>query len=542
MNKNWRKYQGSLIPLSPPHQLVSESNLEIADLVKSNNSHFARWTTKFDCKEKTNFWYIICDSQFDLSDYSKNTRNQIRKGLIGCRVCIVAKEIIIEQGFEIYQAAFLKYNTHSKSKNKAEFQDELLSFGSEWEFWGIYNEDKIIGYCQNKITGKYCDYSTIKIHPDYFKLYPSYALFYTMNQYYLNEKKFTYVNDGARSISHNTNIQSFLIKKFKFRKAYCHVHIIYSPLLGCFVKLLFPFRRLLRVIKLNFFRKVSAILKQEEFIRNNKEISSSRIIMSNGNFKSGSTWVTSIISEIYNDLPKEFPKEFQHPRHRNLINIFKIKDFISSSIFRKSKVWLSKSHIFHSPIINQISSEESVKIININRDIRDVLVSHYFHLKNAKKYNSDFNSYFYSWGKYKAIQYLLYNKAWENESCLKLTYLELKNNNIETIKTIARYLEVPITNKQALHIQKETDINKLRESSKEKNLNEEAWFYRKGIVGDWKNHFDEKMLDKLKKIQLGHLNWNERLVYVIKFTFRMKLKFLLYRFCPNLYVYFDKKF
>ena len=36
-----------------------------------------------------------------------------------------------------------------------------------------------------------------------------------MNQYYLNEKKLTYVTDGARSLVHQSNIQDFLINKFK---------------------------------------------------------------------------------------------------------------------------------------------------------------------------------------------------------------------------------------------------------------------------------------------------------------------------------------
>ena len=31
-----------------------------------------------------------------------------------------------------------------------------------------------------------------------------------MNRYYLNEQKFKYVNDGAKSMSHDTNIQTFL--------------------------------------------------------------------------------------------------------------------------------------------------------------------------------------------------------------------------------------------------------------------------------------------------------------------------------------------
>ena len=81
MNKNWRKYHGALIPLSPPHQLVSESNIEINNLVKSNNSFFARWTSEFDCNKITPFWHVINDIPMQSEDYSAKTRNQIRRGL-----------------------------------------------------------------------------------------------------------------------------------------------------------------------------------------------------------------------------------------------------------------------------------------------------------------------------------------------------------------------------------------------------------------------------------------------------------------------------
>ena len=264
---NWRKYNGALIPDQPPHIEIDDGNSLIKKNISANNAFFARWTTKFDYNEETNFWYVICDEFISIEKLSKNTRNQVRRGLRKCDVRIVDKEVIIEEGFESYCAAFINYNTHINPKNKAEFQNELLAFGSEWEFWGIYNEEKMIGYCQNKVVGKYCDYSTIKFHPNYLKLYPSYALFYTMNKYYLDEKGFDYVNDGARSISHETNIQEFLIKKFKFRKAYCKLNIIYNSRIGFLVKFLFSFRVVLKLLNFGPFIKLNILLIQEKIRR-----------------------------------------------------------------------------------------------------------------------------------------------------------------------------------------------------------------------------------------------------------------------------------
>jgi hypothetical protein len=92
-----------------------------------------------------------------------------------------------------------------------------------------------------------------------------------MNNYYLIDRELKYVTDGTRSISHQTNIQNFLIHKFKFRKAYCCLHIRYQPFFGLLVSCLFPFRKLLLVFNFSFIRNINSILLQEKIRRNCKK-------------------------------------------------------------------------------------------------------------------------------------------------------------------------------------------------------------------------------------------------------------------------------
>ena len=262
---NWRKYNGALIPTTPPH--IEADFLGIEEEIKNQNAYFSRWTSNFDQNEETQFWYVICDEKLEILDYSKNTRNQIRRGLRNCEVRIIDKEIILKEGYGSYNAAFLRYNTYLDPKSEEEFYQEIESLGKEWEFWGIYYNEKMIGYSQNKIIGDYCDYSTIKFNPDYLRYYPSYALFFTMNQYYLNEKGLRYVNDGARSISHETNIQSFLIQKFKFRKAYCTLNIIYSTKVKFILFIIYPFKSIISLLKFAPFVKMNILICQEKIRR-----------------------------------------------------------------------------------------------------------------------------------------------------------------------------------------------------------------------------------------------------------------------------------
>jgi len=266
MNNNWRKYQGALVSNFSPHSNVDISNI-ISELKKSR-SMFARWVTDFDCKDETDFWYVIQDRGMGISDYSRNTRNQIRKGLKIFIIKQVSVNEIKKNAYIIYLNTFKKYNTFIKVKTIDEFELEILP---TMDYWGVYVNDELVGYAQNRIYEDCCDYATIKILPKYIRDYPFYALFYTMNLHYLKKLDIKYVHNGARSIAHYTNIQDFLIKKFKFRKAYCKLHIVYSPVFGFLVKLFFPFRSIIKYFSFNIFRKLDIILKQEEIRRDCKK-------------------------------------------------------------------------------------------------------------------------------------------------------------------------------------------------------------------------------------------------------------------------------
>jgi len=128
-------------------------------------------------------------------------------------------------------------------------------------YWGIFHNNILIAYSENYIYDNIeVNYSAIKFHPDFLKLYPSYALFYEMNKYYLKENKFRYANDGFRSILHQTNIQGFLIDKFKFKRAYTNLYVFYKPYVSIFLKITSPIKGILKRIS----PKLSALYTMDE--------------------------------------------------------------------------------------------------------------------------------------------------------------------------------------------------------------------------------------------------------------------------------------
>lgn len=268
--KGWRKYNGALVPLTPPHIEVDINGIE--KKIKEENVFFARWTSNFDCAEKTEFWYVICDKFITIDKLSRNTRNNLRRGLKRCEVKKVTHQFIMENAYPIYREAFDNYQGHLKPDTEDEFLNEYSLYNDEsvWDFWAVFENtsSKLIAFSRNKIEYNQCELCTTKFHPRYQrKYYPSEALFYTMNQYYLDEKNFKYVNDGARSISHETNIQEFLMQKFKFRKAYCKMHLAYHKNIKIIVRLIFPFRFVLLRLNFGLFKKLNVLISQEKILR-----------------------------------------------------------------------------------------------------------------------------------------------------------------------------------------------------------------------------------------------------------------------------------
>jgi hypothetical protein len=252
-----------LFPYFAPDTAFKANNLLIKREIKRNKCFLLRYISHFDNPEYSKFWYIIKDEFVPIEEFSKNTRNQVKKGLKNSEVKKVSLDFFRSNCYEIYASSIKNYGQSPISKyefENANYENE------ERDFWVVFSKQTNvpIAYSSNKVTETSCNYTYIKYHIDFQNLYPSYALHYEMDRYYLENKKVNYVNVGARSLLHETGIQDFLIKKFKYRRAYCKLNIVYSPFFSFMVKLIYPFRGLIKKIKLQKLNKVKAILNQHE--------------------------------------------------------------------------------------------------------------------------------------------------------------------------------------------------------------------------------------------------------------------------------------
>ena len=199
-----------------------------------------------------------------METFSSNTRNQIRKSLKTCSARQISKYDIVEKGYSVYKSSFERYsNTDVSPINEESFRSNFQNLDeSKYDIWGAYCKEtgKLIAYSVNIIADNSCSYSTLKGIPEYMKSHLSfYGLIHLMNEYYLKEKHFSYVSDGARSLTEHSNIQKFLIQKFKFRKAYCKLYVEYVWWLKILIKLLYPLRNIINDVR------IKSILRLEEY-------------------------------------------------------------------------------------------------------------------------------------------------------------------------------------------------------------------------------------------------------------------------------------
>lgn len=204
----------------------------------------------FDTPQPTEFWYVIKDSFGGMDELSAKMRNQVRRSFRECEIRRISIDCLSQQGYTVYCAAAEGYHVKVQPPTREEFSARLKACGEDWEFWGAFDKQTgcLVAFSMNCVTAECCDYSTMKADPAFQKrCYPYYGLIYEMNRHYLEERHLRYVCDGARSLTNHSNIQPFLIDKFRFRKAYCHLRMYYVWWLRPLVAVLFPFRRLIPI-------------------------------------------------------------------------------------------------------------------------------------------------------------------------------------------------------------------------------------------------------------------------------------------------------
>ena len=257
--------QSIISPVVPASERVACSTRECGQLLRSLGGAMVRWTSGFNTHNRPSEWYsVICRRFKPLEALPHRKRYKIKRSLAACEARMISAGELAATGYPVLLKAVRRYKGPQPSlPTEEEFRERIALeglFPNLVQHWGVYHQHILIGFTQIQLLGgTEVYYSTTKLNPDYFKYDPGYAVVHRMLEHYLGRCGFQYVNDGFRSIYHQTNMQSFLIENFGFERAYTQLHIHYRPPFGLLVRLAYPCRALLARLD----RRLAAVFEQE---------------------------------------------------------------------------------------------------------------------------------------------------------------------------------------------------------------------------------------------------------------------------------------
>ncbi|KAM9461565.1 sulfotransferase 6B1-like [Clarias gariepinus] len=224
--------------------------------------------------------------------------------------------------------------------------------------------------------------------------------------------------------------------------------------------------------------------------------------------KCGCNWMLGVLRKIMTTCGYTLPEK--HP----LIEFYSpdVQKIVAEMPSRR----LLATHL-HPDDIPVSFKTNKTKMLVVFRNPKDTLVSYYHFMNNNPvlpnaeswdKFCSDFMSGEVGWGLY-FDHILAWEKHMDDPDVLIVTYEELKENLLDGVKKVADFFSFPLTDEQAKVITEENTFSVMLSNSSFGKMTDVI--FRKGEVGDWRNHFseaqskqmDEEFRKKLSGTRLG---------------------------------------
>lgn len=276
---DWYEYRGFMVPAYLPHCCPEITPEIAASVVRISGRPFARWDSGFGKVQDSQWWYVIRKGTWSLEQCSGNTRSKIRRGRKHLYVRLINPEEVQKWGYDVCKRAATRYDKSDFVPLRDAYEKKVRAAarcGNVLQFFGVFSDDKLVGYSENYILKNAAFWESIWYNPKFLPKYSSYVLIDGMLNYYLNEKKFAYVSDGSRSIYHRTHVQDYLMRVFGFRKEYAILKVVYSGKFKVMVSMAYPFRHIAWLLcdkrTSTLLHKVGGILRQEYIRRECMEL------------------------------------------------------------------------------------------------------------------------------------------------------------------------------------------------------------------------------------------------------------------------------
>lgn len=230
--------------------------------------------------------------------------------------------------------------------------------------------------------------------------------------------------------------------------------------------------------------------------------------------KCGFNWMVNVVQQIIAEASGKDSERTGPP----LIEFFG-PDFIKNVDKAPSPRFLG-THM-HPDNIPATFYENKTKMLVIFRNPKDTLVSYYHFCNNnpvlptVKSWDFFFNDFMsgdVAWGSY--FEHILaWEKKMDDPNVMVVTYEDLKQGLSEGVRQISTFFGFSLTDAQVEKISHGSTFNAMKEKAANSHGNMGNVIFRKGLVGDWKNHFspeqskemDEAFKKRLEGTRIGAL-------------------------------------
>ena len=224
------------------------------------------------------------------------------------------------------------------------------------------------------------------------------------------------------------------------------------------------------------------------------------LVVSNGAFKSGSTWLFSVAKILVPHSP--LPEAFRATGWKNdSLSQPALTEFLST-VERKNTNYVVKNHLEKLEHRELLLSQEDVLVLAIRRDMRDTIVSAYYHDMRNNGFKGTFELYFNSRGRQRMYEISRYHRVWEepHPRLFQTSYEDFHLDFSGELRRMAAFLGREIGADDLRKIRESTSFDRVQRVEKQRAGAADKLFFRKGVVGDWRNHFTPRMEVKLNQI------------------------------------------
>lgn len=272
----WHYYNHAFLPDNEPDKEVDTALIKSGKIWKyrKEKAILARWTSNFDCKYETQWWYIIKDKPFDISAIKAKRRYEINKGKKNFYIQRINPLNFLEELYEVQIAAYSAYpEKYRPTVDKYIWQKNIKEnwCSSNIHVFGAFfrETDEFCGYAMLSKKSSCINFEILKTVPSFEKYSINAAIvMHILSSFEEELRNKYYICDGERNIQHETSFQDYLEKYFEFRKAYCHLNIAYRPGLKIIINFMYLFKGLLEKFDgISFVHKLNGVLTMEKLIR-----------------------------------------------------------------------------------------------------------------------------------------------------------------------------------------------------------------------------------------------------------------------------------